>query len=122
MNQTKWQRILIVGLRLVITLLFVPAIRAKLRHSDEWARLFTTWGYPAWGAFTVTCTEIAALAALWVPRIAGVASVILMITLTGAVGTWLVHGPRETAAYPGTILVLVVLLAWLVKRESALNR
>jgi uncharacterized membrane protein YphA (DoxX/SURF4 family) len=117
MSRITWRPALIVGLRLVSTFLFAPAILAKLRHPDEWARLFATWGYPAWGAMAVSCAEIGGLAALWIPRLAGVASVVLMITLAGATGTWLVHGPRETAAYPGTILVLVVSLAWLVKRS-----
>jgi hypothetical protein len=31
----------------------------------------------------------------------------------GATGTWLIHGPKSTAAYLGTILALVASLAWL---------
>jgi hypothetical protein len=42
MGRSEWRRVLIVGLRLVITLLFVPAILAKLRHPDVWAQLFVT--------------------------------------------------------------------------------
>ena len=62
------------------------------------------------------------LAALWIPALATSASAALMITTAGATGTWLIHGPRSTAAYPGTILMLVAALAWLqqttVRRDS----
>ena len=36
-----------------------------------------------------------------------------MVTTAGATGTWLIHGPKSTAAYLGTILALVASLAWL---------
>ena len=111
MSRTRWHRVLIIALRLIITFLFVPAIGAKLRHPHEWALLFTRWGYPAWGAIAVSSAEIAGLVALWIPALAVAATGVLMITLAGATGTWLIHGPRETAAYPGTILLLVVSLA-----------
>ena len=41
------------------------------------------------------------------------AIVTLMVTTAGATGTWLIHGPKSTAAYTGTILALVASLAWL---------
>jgi uncharacterized membrane protein YphA (DoxX/SURF4 family) len=46
MSRGQWRSVLIVTLRLVITLLFVPAILVKLRNPGAWAHLFTTWGYP----------------------------------------------------------------------------
>ena len=107
---------MVVALRLVITFLFVPAILDRLIDPDEYARLFVTWGYPRWGAFAVSCVEIIGLVGLWIPRVAAAARVLVMITLCGATGTWLVHGPRSTAAYPGTILILVAALAWLEAR------
>ena len=105
-----WRVALAATLRLVISLLFIPAILAKLRHPAEWAHLFTTWGYPGWGAVAISVVEIVALVALWIPAMAMPAIATLMVTLSGATGTWLIHGPRSTAAYPGTILVLVVSL------------
>lgn len=102
-----------VALRIVITLLFVPAILDKLMDPDEYARLFVGWGYPGWGPIAVSCAEILGLVGLWIPGLAGAARVVLVITLSGATGTWLIHGPRGTAAYPGTILILVAALAWL---------
>ena len=122
MVRTRWRSALIVGLRLVITLLFVPAILVKLRNLGAWAHLFTTWGYPSWGPLVISSIEILGLAALWIPALATSAIAALMITTAGATGTWLIHGPRSTAAYPGTILVLVASLAWLqqatVRRDS----
>ena len=108
-----------IGLRLAITCLFVPAILVKLRHPHAWATQFAAWGYPSWGAIAVSVAEITALVLLWIPRLALAAAAVLAITLTGAVGTWLMHGPRPTAAYPGTILLLVAVLARLEARKAA---
>ena len=113
MSRSQWRSVWIVALRLVITLFFVPAILVKLRNPGAWAHLFTTWGYPPWGPLVISTIEIVGLAALWIPALATSASAALMITTAGATGTWLIHGPRSTAAYPGTILVLVAALAWL---------
>ena len=117
MSRSRWRSVLIVALRLVITVLFVPAILVKLRNPAAWAHQFTVWGYPSWGALAVSTIEIAGLAALWMPALATPASAALMVTTAGATGTWLVHGPRSTAAYPATILVLVALLAWLKRQR-----
>src|SRR5438045_9406534 len=113
MTRSQWRTVLSVALRLIITVLFIPAILVKLRHPVEWGHLFTTWGYPAWGAVAVSAAEILALFMLWIPFLSKAATAVLMITLTGATATWLVHGPRSTAAYPGTILLLVAGLATL---------
>jgi uncharacterized membrane protein YphA (DoxX/SURF4 family) len=122
MSRSQWRSALIVALRLVITLFFVPAILVKVRNPGAWAHLFTSWGYPSWGPLVISTIEIIGLAALWIPVLATWASAALMITTAGATGTWLIHGPRNTAAYPGTILVLVASLAWLqqatVRRDS----
>jgi hypothetical protein len=102
----------IIVLRVVITLLFIPAILDKLMDPGEYGRLFTGWGYPAWGPLVVSAVEILGLLALWVRRLAPMAIAVLTLTLVGATATWLIHGPRATAAYPGTILALVCALAW----------
>lgn len=112
---------LAVALRLVITCLFIPAILVKLRHPHEWAALFIAWGYPGWGPLAVSSAEIVSLLLLWVPRLAPPAIGVLTITLTGAVGTWLIHGPRATAAYPGIILLVLWWLAWLELRTRRLS-
>jgi hypothetical protein len=48
----------IIALRLVISLLFAPAILDKLIDPDEYGRLFTTWGYPPWGPLVISIIEI----------------------------------------------------------------
>jgi uncharacterized membrane protein YphA (DoxX/SURF4 family) len=122
MSASQWRPVVIVALRLVITLLFVPAILVKFRNPGAWSQLFMTWGYPSWGPVVISTIEIIGLAALWIPAVAQTASAALMVTTAGATATWLIHGPRSTAAYPGTILILVASLAWLqqarVKRDS----
>jgi hypothetical protein len=123
MSRVQRPSVLIVALRVVITLLFVPAIFAKLSHPSMWAHLFTTWGYPPWGALVVNVIEIIGLIALWISPVAIWARAALMITTAGATGTWMIHGPRIAGAYPGTIFVLVGLLTWLSQdRESLMTR
>ena len=111
MTRSQWRSI--IALRLIITLLFAPAILDKLIDPDAWGRLFTTWGYPPWGPLVMSVIEIIGLVALWIPTLSTSAVVALMVTSAGATGTWLIHGPKSTAAYPGTILALVASLAWL---------
>jgi len=118
MRRIQWRSIVIVALRLVITLLFVPAILVKLRNPGAWAHAFTTWGYPPWGPVVISTIEIIGLAALWIPAVAAWASAALMATTAGATGTWLIHGPRALAAYPGTILVLVGVLSRMQRAKA----
>ena len=111
MTRSQWRSI--IALRLMIALLFAPAILDKLIDPDEYGRLFTTWGYPPWGPLVISIVEIIGLVALWIPSLSTSAIVTLLVTTAGATGTWLIHGPKSTAAYPGTILVLIASLAWL---------
>jgi hypothetical protein len=111
MKASTARRLAIVVLRIVITLLFAPAVAIKLRHPDAWGQRFAAWGYPAWGAVVVSVAEIAGLVVLWIRPLARIGFGVLMVTLTGATATWLIHGPRPTAAYPGLILILVITLA-----------
>ena len=115
---SRLRRGAIVILRVVITLLFVPAIGVKLRHPAVWGHQFAVWGYPAWGAVAVSIVEIAALVALWIRPFALIGIGALTITLTGAAATWLTHGPAPTAAYPGLILALVASLAWIQRTTT----
>jgi hypothetical protein len=117
MTRSQWRSI--IALRLIITVLFAPAILDKLRDPDEYGRLFTTWSYPPWAPLVISSIEIIGLVALWIPSLSTSAIVTLMVTTAGATGTWLFHGPKSTAAYPGTILVLVAALAWLQRRLPA---
>ena len=73
MTSVRWRRVLVVALRLIITLLFVPPVLSKLLEPGKWAHQFDVWGYPAWGAMATTAMEILGLIALWIPRLARVA-------------------------------------------------
>jgi hypothetical protein len=113
MSRSQRRPVVIVALRLLITLLFAPAILDKFIDPSEYARLFATWGYPPWSPVVISIIEVIGLAVLWIPAVAIWGSVALMITTAGATGTWLIHGPDSIAAYPATILVLVAVLTWL---------
>jgi uncharacterized membrane protein YphA (DoxX/SURF4 family) len=121
MSSVRWRPVLVVILRLTIALLFVPPVLSKLQEPGKWAHQFVVWGYPAWGAVATTVVEILGLIALWIPRLVSVAIAVLIVVLLGAASTWLIHGPRNTAAYPGIILMFLAGLAWLeamVRRPS----
>ena len=63
MSRVRWQPVLGVALRLIVTLLFVPPVLSKLQEPGKWAHQFAQWGYPAWGAVATTVVEIAGLIA-----------------------------------------------------------
>jgi uncharacterized membrane protein YphA (DoxX/SURF4 family) len=113
MSSVRWRLVLSVALRLTVTLFFVPPVLSKLLEPGKWAHQFDLWGYPAWGAIATTVVEILGLIALWIPSFARVAIAVLAVILLGAAGTWLLHGPRSTAAFPGIILTVLAGLAWL---------
>ena len=113
MSGFRWRPALRVGLRLVVTLLFVPPVLSKVLEPGKWAHQFVVWGYPAWGAVTTTVVEVLGLIALWIPSLFRVALAVLAVVLLGAAYTWLIHGPRSTAAFPGIILTFLAGLAWL---------
>jgi putative oxidoreductase len=113
MSRIRWRLVLTLALRLVIALGFAVALVSKLGQRARWAHQFVVWGYPAWGADATSVIEIAGVIALWIPRLARTAMAILMAILFGAVCTWLIHGPGVEAMVPGTILVLLLCLAWL---------
>lgn len=110
---SRSRRVAIVILRVVIALLFVPAIGVKLRYPVEWGHRFAEWGYPAWGAVAVSLAEIAGLLALWIRPLALIGVGVLTVTLTGATVTWVMNGPARAAAYPGLLLVLLAVLVWI---------
>jgi hypothetical protein len=105
--------VLVVVLRLIITLLFAPPVLSKLLQQGRWAHQFVLWGYPAWGALATSVVEILGLIALWIPGLVRVAIGVLAVVLVGAASTWLIHGPRTVAAFPGIILLFIGGLAWL---------
>ena len=85
MTRNQWRSI--IALRLIITLLFAPAILDKLIDPDEYGRLFATWGYPPWGPLVISTIEIVGLVALWIPTLSTSAIVTLMVTTTNATAT-----------------------------------
>jgi uncharacterized membrane protein YphA (DoxX/SURF4 family) len=113
MSSVRSRRVLVVVLRLIITLLFAPPVLSKLLEPGKWAHQFVVWGYPAWGALATSVVEILGLVALWIPNLVRVAIGVLAAVLIGAACTWLIHGPRSVAAFPGIILLFIGCLAWL---------
>jgi hypothetical protein len=113
MKSVRWRWVLTLTLRLLVTLGFAVALLSKLGQRTRWAHQFVLWGYPSWGADATSAIEIAGLIALWIAALSRWATAILMVILVGAAGTWLIHGPRFEAIVPGTLLVLLMCLAWL---------
>ena len=70
---------------------FVPTGIGKFTDPG-WSQQFAAWGYPAWFRPVVGIVEIAAAVLLLVPRIATPAAGTLVVVMTGALLTHLVHG------------------------------
>lgn len=58
----------------------------------RWAERFQQWGYPASAAYVVGALEMLGGLGVLIPRWRRVASLTLVILMTGALGTHLVHG------------------------------
>jgi uncharacterized membrane protein YphA (DoxX/SURF4 family) len=87
------QRFVGIGLwvcQAALALMFVFAGIAKFT-SPMWPRMFARWGYPDHFYLVIGTVEVAAALALLVPRLAAPASLVLLVVMSGAGLTHLVH-------------------------------
>ena len=107
-------------LQVVVGLVFMMVGTSKFR-APAWAGRFAAWGYPDGFHLVVGVFEIAGAVCLLVPRLAAYGAALLMVVMTGAALTHLVHGEMRQFTSPLVLIVLLALVAWL-RRGSALHR
>ena len=102
---TKLRRIAVWGGAIFLAVVFVSVGVRKLEGASamQWTELFAHWGYPASARYVVGVFEILAGLGVLIPRWRGVASLILVALMTGALGTHVVHA-EFTRVIPPLVL------------------
>lgn len=80
-------------LQIVFALLFVVLVGSgKFFGAEMWARRFSGWGYPDGFSYVIGGLEVLFGLALLAPKAAGYGAAGLVVIMTGAVGTHVLHG------------------------------
>lgn len=114
-----WKLVLLWMLTAFLTAIFLTAGGTKLAGLPVQADNFARWGYPGWFMYVVGVMEAGGAIALLIPRLAGLAALVLCGTMVGAALTHMVHGEMTAAPVPLVLLALVALVGY-VRREPVL--
>ncbi len=104
-------------LTLLLATFFLVAGGTKLMSDPASTNNFVRWGYPTWFRFVIGVMEAWGGLLLLVPRLAGLASILLGMVMIGATATHLVHGEIEAVPVPLVLLALLALLGY-ARRDS----
>jgi putative oxidoreductase len=117
-------------LTLLLAFFFIYAGWTKLVSDPASTNNFVRWGYPTWFRNVIGLLEGGGALLLLVPRLAGLAAILLGMVMIGATATHLVHDEMEAAPVPLVLLALITLVGYSrfesvrfllrrLKRESA---
>lgn len=90
---------------------------AKFSDTSGWARAFRTWHYPDWFRILIGVIEVSAVLILFVPRIAVVGAVMIVIVMLGGMATHIWWGQPRYITSEMLPLILATLVA-LGRRRS----
>jgi len=113
-----WKMALLWSLTVLLALFFLFAGGAKLASSASSVENFARWGYPAWFLYVVGVMEVGGALALLIPRVAGLAAVLLCGTMVGAAITHLAHGEMAAVPVPLVLLALVALVGYARQKKA----
>jgi uncharacterized membrane protein YphA (DoxX/SURF4 family) len=114
-----WKLVLLWMLTVLLAAFFLMAGGSKLASSPSSLANFTRWGFPGWFMYVVGVMETGGAIVLLIPRLAGLAALVLCGTMVGAALTHLLHGEMTAAPVPLVLLALVALVGY-VRREPVL--
>lgn len=114
-----WKLVLLWILTVFLAVIYLIAGGTKLAGLPVQADNFARWGYPGWFMYVVGVMEAGGAIVLLIPRLAGLAALLLCGTMVGAALTHLVHGEMTAAPVPLVLLALVALVGY-VRREPML--
>lgn len=103
---TKFQRIGVWALQILLAGFFVLQGVAKLTSSPAWVSRFRGWGYPDHFYLVVGLVEVLGGALLLVPRLVKFGASTLIVVMIGATATHVIGRERQVI----TTLVLIALL------------
>jgi uncharacterized membrane protein YphA (DoxX/SURF4 family) len=80
---------------LFLAWVFVRQGWAKFSDSSGWAKAFRTWHYPDWFRILIGVVEVAAAVLLFIPRLARIGAVMIIVVMLGGMATHIWWGqPR----------------------------
>ena len=122
--QSKWRRIAIWALRVVLGLVFLYVGTTKLTGTGSTVEYFAAIGWGQWFRYLTGLLDIAGVALLFAPKSICYGAIVLacdvglgaLISLTVLRGnpTW---GSSAMVAIPLVLTLLAVILAWLTRRH-----
>lgn len=74
---------------------------------------FASWGYPAWFVYVTGAVEVLGGILLLMPKTRFYGAALLVATMVGAVFTHIGAGQFDILPFPGTLLVLSAIVAFL---------
>jgi uncharacterized membrane protein YphA (DoxX/SURF4 family) len=106
----------------LLGLFFVMAGGAKLLGQEAQIDSFFRWGYPLWFLYLIGAIELMGGICLLIPQIRFFAVLVLGITMVGAFMTHLLAGEMAAVPVPLVLLVLLLILAWMMRRFPGKTR
>ena len=90
----------------------------KFPVPNRWQPLYLAWGYPAWLIPATGLVEVGGAVLLFIPRLALGGAGLLLVVMTGALITLLLHpgGPMGWGATPTVYIVLLAVIATIRRR------
>ena len=84
---------------------------AKFSDDSGWARAFRVWHYPDWFRILIGVVEVTAVVLLFIPRVALVGAIMIVIVMLGGMATHLWWGQPRYITSEILPLVLATLVA-----------
>jgi uncharacterized membrane protein len=91
---------------------YLAGAMPKLTTQPEAVAGFADIGFSSTGMFVIGVLEVAGAVALLIPRLCGLAALAFVGLMTGAVTVTALHLGAADTILPGTLLVLVTIVAW----------
>ncbi len=113
------KQIMKTGLWFVLGVMFIIAGGAKLLGEHSQVEHFVQWGYPMWFLYFTGIVEVVGGVCLFIPKTQFYGVVILSITMIGAALTHLRAHEMSAFPVPVVLLVLLILLAWSMRKPAS---
>jgi uncharacterized membrane protein YphA (DoxX/SURF4 family) len=106
-------------LQVIAAAVFVMASIPKLTADPRAVEGFEAIGFGNWFLYLIGILELAGAVALLIPILSGLAGLALAGLMIGAVTTQVVVFDGEMVAFPAATLVVVAIIAWGRRRQTA---
>jgi uncharacterized membrane protein YphA (DoxX/SURF4 family) len=106
----------------LLGLFFIMAGGKKLLGQEAQIDSFFRWGYPLWFLYLIGAIELVGGICLLIPQVRFFAVLVLSATMVGAFMTHLRAGEMAAVPVPLVLLVLLLILAWTMRRPPGKTR